>query len=151
MRRRVREVFGDVASPLVFDLPHNLTERRGVGFVTRKGACPAHPGQPVIIPGSMGASSFLMEGQGNPHFLESASHGAGRAVTRFELGRRGSRFTDDHTLGLDGVTCITLKEERRIEEAPAAYKPIGPVIEAQVDARVVRPIARLEPLLTFKG
>jgi tRNA-splicing ligase RtcB len=151
MRRRLRTVFGDVAAPLVFDLPHNITERRGAGFVTRKGACPAHPDQPVIIPGSMGASSFLMAGCGSGRFLESASHGAGRAVTRFELGRRGSRFRDATSLGLDGVTCITLKAERRIEEAPAAYKPIGPVIEARVAAGVVRPVARMEPLVTFKG
>jgi tRNA-splicing ligase RtcB len=47
--------------------------------------------------------------------------------------------------------CITLKEERRIEEAPSAYKPVGPVIQAQVEEGLVRPIARLAPLLTFKA
>ncbi len=150
MRRRLREVFGDLECPLVYDLPHNITERRGAGWVTRKGACPAHRDQPVIIPGSMGASSFLMRGLGAPRFLESASHGAGRARSRFELSRRGARWDAD-TLGLSGVDCITLREERRIEEAPGAYKPIGPVIEAQVSAGLVAPVARLEPVLTFKG
>jgi tRNA-splicing ligase RtcB len=47
--------------------------------------------------------------------------------------------------------CITLKQERRIEEAPGAYKPIGPVIQAQVEEGLVQPIARLIPLLTFKA
>ena len=150
VRRRLRQVYGELACPLVFDLPHNLTEADGEGWVTRKGACPAHKGQPVIITGSMGASSFLLEGQGSPRLLSSASHGAGRAVSRFELGRRGGDWTEE-SLGLKGVTCITLKEERRIEEAPAAYKPIAPVIEAQEAAGVVRAVARLEPILTFKG
>ncbi len=156
VRRRLRQVFGDIEAPLVFDLPHNLTEvdvdpLTGVsGWVTRKGACPAHAEQPVIIPGSMGTSSYLMRGLGSRHLLESASHGAGRAVSRFELGRRGARWTEE-SLGLNGVDCITLREERRIEEAPAAYKPITPVIESQVAAGVVAPVARLEPVLTFKG
>ena len=54
-------------------------------------------------------------------------------------------------LGLEGVECITMREERRIEEAPAAYKPIGSVIDAQVKAGIATPVAKLRPLLTFKG
>jgi len=56
----------------------------------------------------------------------------------------------EETLGLTGVDCITLREERRIEEAPVAYKPIQPVIEAQVKAEMVSVVARLRPILTFK-
>jgi tRNA-splicing ligase RtcB len=54
-------------------------------------------------------------------------------------------------LGLTGVDCISLRAERRVEEAPAAYKPIRPVVDSQVEAGIVREVARLKPLLTFKA
>ena len=106
--------------------------------------------EPVIIPGSMGAASFLLVGTGNSDFLASASHGAGRIKSRFELAREGSEKSEE-VLGLTGVDCITLREERRIEEAPAAYKPIQPVIDAQVAAKIVSVMASLKPILTFKA
>ncbi|MEM9459100.1 MAG: RtcB family protein [Myxococcota bacterium] len=147
VRLRMREVYRpDLEAPLVFDVPHNIVLREGDRFIHRKGATPAHAGQPVLIPGSMGHSSYLCVGQGSARYLRSASHGAGRALSRFEVGRKGSR-----DLGLDGVECITLKAERMIEEAPAAYKPITPVVDVQVQAGVVSRVARLRPLLTFKG
>ncbi len=155
-RQRLREIHGPVAAPLVYDLPHNITLPRagsgsgaaGGSWVTRKGACPAGEGQPVIIPGSMGASSFLLVGRGAPRFLASASHGAGRARSRFSMGRKPRSEAE---LGLEGVECITLREERRVEEAPAAYKPIGPVIECQVAEGMVDVVARMRPLMTFKA
>jgi tRNA-splicing ligase RtcB len=64
---------------------------------------------------------------------------------------RGGADRRDEALGLTGVDCITLREERRVEEAPAAYKPIGPVVACQVAAGIVREVARLAPLLTFKA
>jgi tRNA-splicing ligase RtcB (3'-phosphate/5'-hydroxy nucleic acid ligase) len=54
-------------------------------------------------------------------------------------------------LSLTGVDCITLRSERRIEEAPAAYKPITPVIDAQVQAGLVQVVAKMQPILTFKA
>lgn len=150
LRLRLREVYGDVEAPLVYDLPHNITLPEGQGWVTRKGACPAYAEQPVIIPGSMGAYSYLMVGKGNPAFCYSASHGAGRVRSRFELNRKGASHSEAE-LGLIGVDCITLREERRIEEAPAAYKPIQSVIDVQVEAEMVGVVARLSPVLTFKA
>ncbi|MEG4320889.1 MULTISPECIES: RtcB family protein [unclassified Microcoleus] len=150
LRLRLRQVFGDIEAPLVYDLPHNITLAEGAGWVTRKGACPAHSGQPVIVPGSMGAPSYLLVGKGNDRFLRSASHGAGRARSRFDLSRQGADKTDS-ALGLTGVDCITLREERRIEEAPAAYKPIQPVIDVQVEAQMVGIVAKMKPVLTFKA
>jgi tRNA-splicing ligase RtcB len=151
-RLRLREVFGDVSAPLVCDLPHNLTLPAGDGrWVARKGACPAEAGRPVVIPGSMGAPSFVAVGLGNDRWLSSASHGAGRASSRGAMGRAVRDDAHLRALGLDGVECITLREERRVEEAPAAYKPIGPVVDAQVDAGVLKVVARLRPLLTFKA
>ncbi|MEH2014967.1 RtcB family protein [Nostoc sp.] len=150
LRLRLREVYKDVEAPLVYDLPHNITLPEGQGWVTRKGACPAHAGQPVIIPGSMGAYSYLMVGRGNPAFCNSASHGAGRIYSRFDLNRKGASQSEAE-LGLTGIDCITLREERRIEEAPAAYKPIQSVIDVQVEAEMVDVVARLSPVLTFKA
>ncbi|MEH2440365.1 RtcB family protein [Nostoc sp.] len=150
LRLRLREVYKDVEAPLVYDLPHNITLLEGQGWVTRKGASPAHAGQPVIIPGSMSTDSYLMVGRGNPAFCNSASHGAGRIYSRFDLNRRGASQSEAE-LGLTGVDCITLREERRIEEAPAAYKPIQSVIDVQVEAKMVDVVARLSPVLTFKA
>lgn len=150
LRLRLRQLHGDVEAPLVYDLPHNITLPEGPGWVTRKGACPAHVNQPVIIPGSMGAPSYLLVGLGNPDWCCSASHGAGRSRSRFDLSRKGNQESEDE-LGLTGVDCITLREERRIEEAPAAYKPIAPVIDAQVQAGLVQVVARMRPILTFKA
>lgn len=147
VRRRLRERFAaDLEAPLVFDVPHNIVLREGDHYVHRKGATPAHRDQPVLIPGSMGTSSHLARGLGNPAWLSSASHGAGRALRRFDMAHH-----DPAALGLADVECIALRPERLVEEAPAAYKPIGPVVDIQVDAGVVAKVARMRPLLTFKG
>jgi len=150
-RIRLRDVYGDVGAPLVYDLPHNITVKENGKWVSRKGACPAHVGQPVIIPGSMGSPSYLLVGKGNDRFINSASHGAGRAVSRGGMGRFVKDEKHMAELGLTGVDCITLREERRVEESPAAYKPIQPVIDAQVSAGLVGVVAKMKPILTFKA
>jgi tRNA-splicing ligase RtcB len=66
------------------------------------------------------------------------------------MSRAGADKTDS-ALGLTGVDCITGREERRIEEAPAAYKPIQPVIDVQVEAQIVDLVAKIKPVLTFKA
>jgi len=139
-----------VEAPLVYDVPHNLTLPYEGGWLARKGACPAEENQPVIIPGSMGASSYLMVGRGDAAALQTASHGAGRSRSRFDMARGGADRREE-ALGLTGVDCVSLRAERRIEEAPAAYKPIGPVVASQVEAGIVGEVARLAPLLTFKA
>lgn len=152
LRLRLREVFGpSVEAPLVADLSHNFTAFEAGRYVTRKGACPAHAEAPVIIPGSMGSPSYLAVGLGNERWLSSASHGAGRAERRGAMGRTVRDAAHARALGLDGVDCITLRDERRVEEAPSAYKPIQPVIDAQVAAGTIAVVARLRPLLTFKA
>jgi len=149
VRARVRQVYGDVAMPMVTDVPHNIVLKEDSGNVHRKGATPAHPNQALLIPGSMGDDSYLLDGLGHPRWASSASHGAGRAVSRMEMTwkakQAGARATARQ------FECITLKEERRIEEAPSAYKPIGPVIESQIEEGLVTPIARMTPILTFKA
>ncbi len=149
VRRRIRQVYGDQSMPLVCDVPHNIVLNEADGNVHRKGATPAHPGQPLLIPGSMGDDSYLLDGLGHARWASSASHGAGRSVSRTEM--KWKAKNEGGRTAARQFECITLKEERRIEEAPGAYKPIGPVIRAQVEEGLVKPIARLSPVLTFKA
>lgn len=149
VRQRTKEVFGDLDCPLIVDVPHNIVLKEDIGNVHRKGATPAYAGQDLLIPGSMGHDSYLLSGLGNESWLSSASHGAGRSISRNEISFKAKK--DKSILGLDNVECITLKEERMIEEAPAAYKEIGPVIQSQVEEKTVSVIARFSPILTFKA
>ncbi|MFO7566669.1 MAG: RtcB family protein [Enhygromyxa sp.] len=146
VRLRLRERYGELAAPLIWDGPHNLVSHEHGCHVHRKGATPARLGEPVLIPGSMGQASYLMVGLGSERWLSSASHGAGRALTRHR-----ARQLDERAGGLATVECIALHAERLREEAPAAYKAIDPVIDVQVEAGIVAPVARLRPLLTFKA
>src|SRR5688500_1446907 len=103
---------------------HNYVEREhhyGEDvWVTRKGAIRAGEGELGIIPGSMGAKSYIVRGRGNKESFESCSHGAGRAMSRGEARRR---FTlADHAAATEGVNCR--KDADVIDETPAAYKPI---------------------------
>jgi len=98
-------------------------------LVTRKGAVRAQIGDMGIIPGSMGARSYIVRGKGNPESFMSCSHGAGRAMSRGEAKRR---FTvDDHIRMTAGVECR--KDSDVIDETPAAYKSIEAVMAAQTD------------------
>lgn len=149
VRQRSQELFGDIDNRLITDVPHNIVLNEKFGNVHRKGATPAAENQMLLIPGSMGHDSYLLNGLGNDKWLQSASHGAGRNVSRMKMTFRGKK--DKTQLGLEGVECITLKEERIIEEAPSAYKEIGPVIDSQVEEKNVEVIAVFSPLTTFKA
>lgn len=98
-------------------------------LVTRKGAVRARKGELGIIPGSMGAKSFIVSGKGNADSFCSCSHGAGRAMSRTEARRR---FTaEDHAAATAGVECR--KDDSVLDETPAAYKDIAAVMAAQAD------------------
>jgi tRNA-splicing ligase RtcB len=114
-------------------------------FVTRKGAVRAGKNDLGIIPGSMGAKSFIVRGKGNPESFESCSHGAGRAMSRNEARRR---FTlDDHAKATEGIECR--KDADVIDETPAAYKSIDAVMAAQSD--LVDIVHTLKQLVVVKG
>lgn len=149
VRQRFSEVFGQEDNRLIVDVPHNIVLQEDLGNVHRKGATPAYENQMLLIPGSMGHDSYLLNGLGNEKWLKSASHGAGRSISRNKMTFKGKK--DANFLGLDGIECITLKEERKIEEAPAAYKEIGEVIQSQVEEKTVEIIAVVSPLTTFKA
>ena len=147
VRKVLAESFGAEHSRLVVDVPHNVVLAEHGTNIHRKGATPAREGDLALIPGSMGDHSFVVQGLGNDDWLRSCSHGAGRRVRRQAL-RSLSFQQEDGRLAWE---CVTLREERRIEEAPQAYKPIGPVIEAQRQAGLIRTVARLRPWVTFKA
>jgi tRNA-splicing ligase RtcB (3'-phosphate/5'-hydroxy nucleic acid ligase) len=114
-------------------------------YVTRKGALSAKTGQLGIIPGSMGARSYIVRGKGHPESFESCSHGAGRVMSRTEARRR---FTlADHRVATEGVECR--KDKDVIDETPAAYKDIEAVMQAQRD--LVDVVHILKQVVCVKG
>jgi len=114
-------------------------------WVTRKGAVRAREGDLGIIPGSMGAKSFIVRGLGNVDALCSCSHGAGRTMSRSEAKRR---FTvEDHLAATSGVECR--KDVGVIDETPMAYKDIDAVMAAQAD--LVSIVHTLKQVVCVKG
>jgi len=114
-------------------------------YVTRKGAVSARAGQLGIIPGSMGARSFIVRGKGNAQSFDSCSHGAGRAMSRGEARRR---FTlAEHRAATEGVECR--KDKDVLDETPAAYKDIDAVMDAQRD--LVEVVHTLKQVVCVKG
>ena len=114
-------------------------------IVTRKGAIRAGKDDLGVIPGSMGTGSYIVRGLGNPASYESASHGAGRRMSRTQARRQFT--TDDLAAQTEGIECR--KDSGVVDEIPAAYKDIDQVIRAQSD--LIEVIARLQTLLCVKG
>lgn len=161
----------------IYDAPHNLIWTDGNARIHRKGSTPASEGsallpmfagwgEPVIVPGSMGTSSWVLEGQGHTGAQQSACHGAGRVHSRGDA----MRTTDAATLDafLAQYTIVTPLDinrpdvrgrsdivqawrEQLAQEAPWAYKPIDPIITTLADAGIARPVVQLKPLLTVKA
>jgi len=116
-----------------------------VVLVTRKGAIRAGRGELGIIPGSMGTGSYIVRGLGNPDSFESASHGAGRRMSR---NKARKQFTEaDLAAQTAGVECR--KDSGVVDEIPAAYKDIDEVIRNQDD--LVEIVAKLKQVVCIKG
>jgi tRNA-splicing ligase RtcB (3'-phosphate/5'-hydroxy nucleic acid ligase) len=177
----LQHVLGEFEFPLLYDAPHNLVwpERTSSGdsFVHRKGATTARglqamqntpfafTGEPVLVPGSMGSSSFILAGQGLPEALSSASHGAGRVLARgaaiHGFDAEFKRFLEDSrvVMPLDlrrqdvkmRRDILDKKLEELKQEAPHAYKGIGPVVRTLEGAGMARVVAELKPIMTIKG
>ena len=114
-------------------------------YVTRKGAISAYEGELGIIPGSMGAKSFIVRGLGNDESFCSCSHGAGRQMSR---GKAMRSFTIDELKGqTDGVECR--KDNGVIDEIPGAYKDIDEVMANQSD--LVEVVHTLKQVMCIKG
>jgi tRNA-splicing ligase RtcB len=114
-------------------------------LVTRKGAVRAAKGTMGIIPGSMGAKSFIVRGLGNPESFDSCSHGAGRVMSRTAAKKLVT--LDEHLADTAGVECR--KDAGVIDETPKAYKPIEAVMAAQAD--LVEIVHTLKQVVCVKG
>jgi tRNA-splicing ligase RtcB (3'-phosphate/5'-hydroxy nucleic acid ligase) len=114
-------------------------------YVTRKGAVRARETDYGIIPGSMGAKSFIVKGKGNHDSYCSCSHGAGRAMSRNKA--KLNYTLDDLIQQTQGIECR--KDEGVLDEIPAAYKPIDQVMANQND--LVEVVATLKQVVCVKG
>ena len=169
-----RHFFRDAHVETLFDVshntckpePHDVDGRRSTLYVHRKGATrafgPGHPGlppryrafgQPVVIGGSMGTASYILAGcaTSEARAFSSASHGAGRSMSRNAALRRwhGRELVDQ--LGEQGIIIRTRSMRGVAEEAPGAYKDVEAVAEATERAGLARRVASLRPLICVKG
>jgi tRNA-splicing ligase RtcB (3'-phosphate/5'-hydroxy nucleic acid ligase) len=143
----------DVRRPIAYEAPilchHNyVAEETHFGeavIVTRKGAIRAGAGELGIIPGSMGTQSYIVRGLGNAESFQSASHGAGRRLSRGAAKR--AYTVKDLAEQTAGVCCR--KDAGVLDEIPAAYKPIDQVMKNQAD--LVEVVAELKQVLCVKG
>jgi len=173
-RQAFAEVLPQARLRLLYDVSHNtckLEEHVVDGkprrlWVHRKGATrafgPGHPdipaplravGQPVLIGGSMGTSSYVLVGtrEGEARSFSSACHGAGRAMSRHQATRqwRGRQVVDE--LAARGIMIRSPSSRGVAEEAPGAYKDVSAVVDAAEAAGLAHKVARLEPLVCIKG
>ena len=154
MTNVVAALRGTIAKPFDAELEavnchHNYVSRENhFGenvLVTRKGAVRAAKGTLGIIPGSMGAKSFIVRGLGHPDSFDSCSHGAGRVMSRTQAKREVTLA--DHIADTAGVACR--KDEGVIDESPRAYKSIEAVMAAQAD--LVEIVHTLKQVVCVKG
>jgi tRNA-splicing ligase RtcB len=154
MTNVIRALRGQIAKPFDAELEavnchHNYVQRENhFGenvLVTRKGAVRAAKGVLGIIPGSMGAKSFIVRGLGNAESFDSCSHGAGRIMSRTAAKKLVT--LDQHIRDTAGVECR--KDEGVIDETPKAYKPIEAVMAAQAD--LVEIVHTLKQVVCVKG
>ncbi len=137
------------SAPTAVNCHHNYVERENhFGenvLVTRKGAVRARVGDLGIIPGSMGARSYIVRGKGNPESFHSCSHGAGRRMSRTAAKKMFS--LEMHAAAMHGVEARL--DADVIDETPMAYKSIDDVMAAQAD--LVEVVHTLKQVLCVKG
>lgn len=175
---RIRQVLTDLfpgANPsLVYDVSHNtckieehlVDDQRRTLYVHRKGATralgPGSPelpesyrrvGQPVLIGGTMGTSSFILAGNGpeQNQAWNSACHGAGRSMSRRQAAKTWKGKSVINELAHQGILLRTASTKGAAEEAPLAYKDVTRVVEATHAAGLARKVAELKPLACIKG
>lgn len=153
------ETFSDADFGEAVNIHHNyasLENHFGKNvWIHRKGATSAKSGETGIIPGSMGAPSYLVEGLGNPDSFMSCSHGAGRVMGRMQASRNLKPEECDQAM--QGIVYDRWNKMKRgkskgmydLGEAPQAYKNIDKVIEAELD--LIKPLHKLHPIGVVKG
>ena len=174
IRQAVATVFPGLHLGLLYDVSHNtckleqhtINGQKKSLFVHRKGATrafgPGHPelpdvftksGQPVLIGGSMGTSSYVLCGtQESEHrAFSSACHGAGRAMSRTQASKQWQGRTVVDELAAQGIIIRSPSMRGVAEEAPLAYKNVSAVVDIADKAGLARKVAKLEPLICIKG
>jgi tRNA-splicing ligase RtcB len=174
VRQAVATIFPGIHLGLLYDVSHNTCKleqhmidgQKKSLYVHRKGATrafgPGHPdlpsmfketGQPVLIGGSMGTSSYVLCGtkESEQRAFSSACHGAGRAMSRTQATKRwqGRALVDE--LAAKGIIIRSPSMRGVAEEAPLAYKDVSAVVDIADRAGLARKVARLEPLICIKG
>lgn len=166
IRQAWDKIFGSRTSEelkLVYDVAHNIAKieeypSAGSGqvmkvIVHRKGATRAFPGQPVLIPGSMGTASYILVGTENSlrESFGSSCHGAGRVMSRTKAKKivRGSRLKEE--LETAGVSVRAGSMPGLAEEAPLAYKDVEEVVDVVHKVGIAKKVAKLKPVGVIKG
>ena len=127
---------------------HNYAELQEDGaWLTRKGAIDAGEGVPGIIPGSMGAATYIVRGKGNEEAYRTSPHGAGRVLSRNAARRTLSE--DEFRTQMEGRTWLNRDAVKLLDEAPSAYKPIEQVMKDSQD--LVETVAVLGQFINYKG
>ncbi len=161
-REAFKKVWGDsVELSVVYDVAHNIAkiekyEIDGVFkelLVHRKGATRAFSDQPVIIPGSMGTTSYVLLGQESSlaKSFGSSCHGAGRRMSRSQASKQINASALREELSSRGIIINAGSKRGLVEEAPLAYKDIDEVVNVVHDAGIAKKVARLRPLVVIKG
>jgi len=164
----------DLDMNLVYDVAHNIAkvEKHKIGgkernlVVHRKGATRAFPanrdeiplkyrdlGQPVLIPGSMGTSSWILLGKPNSMSLSfgSTAHGAGRTMSRSKARRDFTENDVRKSLGDKGMMIKALTHDGIVEETPQAYKDVDAVVNVSHNLGIATKVAKLVPIGVIKG
>jgi len=173
IRECFEEIFPGSNLSLLYDVSHNTCKiethevdgKRLKLYVHRKGATRAYPpgspeiplkyqevGQPVIIGGTMGTSSYILAGNygQNPAFY-SACHGAGRSMSRRQATKRWKGKDIIKDLASKGIIIMAASKKGAAEEAPLAYKDVDEVVLATHEAGLARRVVKLKPLACIKG
>jgi len=134
-----------VKTELWVNKTHNHAIYERGTYIHRKGATPSKKGERGVIPANMRDGSFLVEGKGNPKFLYSSSHGAGRAMSRTEAKEKISM--EQFKKSMEGITGNV--SGKTLDEAPSAYKDINKVMDAQKAS--IKIIKHITPIINWKG
>ena len=143
-----RELGNDWSEVQRINCHHNYAEQLAGGtWITRKGAIDASNGKMGIIPGSMGAATYIVRGRGNEEAYHTSPHGAGRVMGRNQA--RKTLSEKEFRKQMAGKTWLDRDASRLLDEAPSAYKPIEQVIEDS--AELIKPVTKISQFINYKG
>jgi tRNA-splicing ligase RtcB (3'-phosphate/5'-hydroxy nucleic acid ligase) len=143
-----REIGSDWSEVLRINCHHNYADQLEEGtWITRKGAIDASEGKMGIIPGSMGAATYIVRGRGNEDAYATSPHGAGRVMGRNQA--RKTLSQEELRKQMAGKTWLDRDAQKLLDEAPSAYKPIEQVIEDSAD--LIEPVTKISQFINYKG